>query len=87
MKSKLIEIRINKVNELYNNSNNELEKQKLEREHDELIARLTINDYLLYGYGLKTLIEQDYSYTRSISLDRLKNLWNEQRNMLGECDL
>ena len=86
MKNKLIEIKINKVNKLYNNSNNELEKQKLEREHDELITRLTINDYLVYGYGLKTLIEQDYSYTRSISLDRLKTLWNEQRNMLGESN-
>lgn len=86
MNNKLIEIRINKVNELYNNSNNELEKQRLEREHDELITRLTINDYLVYGHGLKTLIEQDYNYTRSISLDRLKTLWNEQKNMLGECE-
>lgn len=86
MKNKLIEIRINKINELHNNSNDELEKQKLEHEHDELITRLTINDYLVYGYGLKTLIEQDYSYTRGISLDRLKTLWNEQRNMLGESN-
>ena len=86
MNNKLIEIRINKVNELYNNSNNELKKKKLEGEHDELITRLTINDYLVYGYGLKTLIEQDYSYTRSISLDRLKSLWNEQKNMLGKCE-
>ena len=34
----------------------------------------------------KTLSEQDYTYTRSIALDRLRILWNEQKNVLGECE-
>lgn len=86
MKSKEIEAKINYINELYNKTNNKLDKKVLEYEHDELLTRLSINDFLIYGYGLKTFIEQDYSYTKGIELKRLKELWKEQVNMLGGLD-
>ena len=81
MKTREIENKINKINELYNNTSDEIVKSKLEHEFNELQTRLTINDYLIYGYGLKTFLENNYA--KNIKLDRLKTLWNEQLQTLG----
>ena len=83
MKTREIENKINKINELYNNTSDEITKSKLEHEFNELQTRLTINDYLIYGYGLKTFLENNYNYAKNIKLDRLKTLWNEQSQTLG----
>jgi hypothetical protein len=40
--------------------------------------------YLIYGYGFQKFKEANYSYSRSISDDRLKELWITARNNLGE---
>ena len=61
--------------------------EETEKEYNELTTREIINDYLYYGYGIKTFIDNDYECARNITYDRLKELFEEQRDYLGNCDL
>lgn len=42
-----------------------------------------INDYLYYGYGLKTWIEQDYNITKELGIKRIKELFDQQIKKIG----
>ena len=71
----------------YNNIHTTMERKKeIEIIYNELTSREIINDYLYYGYGLKTFIDNDYECAKNINYDRLKQLFEEQRNYLGNCD-
>lgn len=50
------------------------------------IARLMINDYLYYGYGLKTFLEQDYEITKVLGVPKIKELFQEQTKVLGNMN-
>ena len=41
------------------------------------IAKEMIRDYLYYGYGLKTWLEQDYEITKCLGIDKIKELFEE----------
>jgi len=57
-----------------------MKKEMIELED---IAREMIRDYLYYGYGLKTWVEQDYKITEKLGLDRIKELFKEELEKLG----
>ena len=50
----------------------------------EKIAIEMIDDYLYYGYGLKTWIEQDYDITKKLGLDKIKELFKKEVERLGD---
>ena len=50
------------------------------------LTRQSINDYLYYGYGLKTFVSNNYDYAKNISIDRLKQLFAEQQEYLGGAE-
>lgn len=52
-------------------------------ENNIMIAKEMIRDYLYYGYGLKTWIEQDYQITKILGLDKIKELFKEIQNEMG----
>lgn len=59
----------------------------LKKENDLInIARLMINDYLYYGYGIKTFLEQDYEITKILGVQKIKELFKEQTEVLGNMD-
>lgn len=49
----------------------------------EKVAIEMINDYLYYGYGLKTWIKQDYNITKELGLKRIKELFEKQIKRIG----
>lgn len=49
-------------------------------------ARLMIKDYLYYGYGIKTFLEQDYEITKILGIPKIKELFQEQFEVLGNMD-
>lgn len=59
---------------------------EIQNEYNELLVRETINDYLYYGYGLKTFVENDYDYAKNITIERLEQLFAEQRDYLGDIE-
>lgn len=50
------------------------------------LARSIINDYLYYGYGLKTFLEQDYEITKVLGVQKIRELFKEQTEVLGNMD-
>lgn len=59
----------------------------LKKENDLInTARLMINDYLYYGYGIKTFLEQDYEITKILGVQKIKELFKEQTEVLGNMD-
>ena len=48
------------------------------------VAKQMINDYLYYGYGLETWIEQDYPITKTLGIETIKRLFKEQKEKLGK---
>lgn len=49
----------------------------------EKTAIAMINDYLYYGYGMKTWLEQDYEITKVLGLEKIKELFKQQIEKLG----
>lgn len=47
------------------------------------IAKEMIRDYLYYGYGLKTWLEQDYEITKYLGIDKIKELFEEMTIEMG----
>ena len=47
------------------------------------IAKEMIRDYLYYGYGLKTWVEQDYEITKCLGIDKIKELFKEVTIEMG----
>lgn len=59
----------------------------MKKENDLInTARLMINDYLYYGYGIKTFLEQDYEITKILGVQKIKELFKEQTEVLGNMD-
>lgn len=59
----------------------------MKKENDLInLARLMINDYLYHGYGLKTFLEQDYDITKDLGVQKIKELFQEQTEVLGNMD-
>ena len=59
----------------------------MKKENDLInIARLMIKDYLYYGYGIKTFLEQDYEITKILGVQKIKELFKEQTEVLGNMD-
>ena len=50
------------------------------------VARSMINDYLYYGYGIKTFLEQDYEITKDLGIPKIKELFREQVEVLGNMN-
>ena len=42
-----------------------------------------VRDYLYYGYGIKTFLEQDYDITKVLGIYKIKELFKEQTEILG----
>lgn len=59
---------------------------EIQNEYNELLTRQSINDYLYYGYGLKTFVSNNYDYAKNITIDRLKQLFAEQQEYLGGAE-
>lgn len=59
--------------------------KKVDNNYDNLVkvARLMIRDYLYYGYGIKTFLEQDYDITKELGIHKIKELFKEQTEILG----
>ena len=59
--------------------------KKVDNNYNNLIevARLMIRDYLYYGYGIKTFLEQDYDITKVLGTYKIKELFKEQTEILG----
>lgn len=59
--------------------------KKVDNNYDNLVkvARLMIKDYLYYGYGIKTFLEQDYDITKELGIHKIKELFKEQTEILG----
>lgn len=59
----------------------------MKKENDLInTARLMIKDYLYYGYGLNTFLEQDYEITKVLGIQKIKELFREQVEVLGNMD-
>ena len=59
----------------------------MKKENDLInTARLMINDYLYYGYGIKTFLEQDYEITKILGVQKIKELFKEQTEVLGNMN-
>lgn len=59
----------------------------MKKENDLInTARLMINDYLYYGYGIKTFLEQDYDITKVLGVSKIKELFQEQVEVLGNMN-
>lgn len=52
----------------------------------EKIAIEMINDYLYYGYGLKTWMQQDYEITKILGTEKIKKLFKKQVEKLGNME-
>ena len=50
------------------------------------VAKQMINDYLYYGYGLETWVEQDYPITKTLGIETIKRLFKEQKEKLGKIN-
>lgn len=63
-------------------------KKENNNNYDKLVevARSMINDYLYYGYGVKTFLEQDYEITKDLGVQKIKELFEEQTEVLGNMD-
>ncbi|MBO5476132.1 MAG: hypothetical protein J6A15_00065 [Clostridia bacterium] len=59
--------------------------KKVDNNYNNLVevARLMIRDYLYYGYGIKTFLEQDYDITKELGIHKIKELFKEQTEILG----
>ena len=62
--------------------------KKVDNNYDNLVevARLMIRDYLYYGYGIKTFLEQDYDITKVLGIYKIKELFKEQTEILGNMN-
>ena len=62
--------------------------KKVDNNYDNLVevARLMIRDYLYYGYGIKTFLEQDYDITKVLGTYKIKELFKEQTEILGNMN-
>ena len=62
--------------------------KKVDNNYDNLVevARLMIRDYLYYGYGVKTFLEQDYDITKVLGIYKIKELIKEQTEILGNIN-
>lgn len=59
----------------------------MKKENDLInTARLMIKDYLYYGYGLNTFLEQDYEITKVLGIQKIKELFREKVEVLGNMD-
>lgn len=82
-----IQLKIEKLVAEYNNGDTTCERiNEIQNEYNELLTRQSINDYLYYGYGLKTFVSNNYDYAKNISIDRLKQLFAEQQEYLGGAE-
>ena len=63
-------------------------KKENNNNYDKLVevARSMINDYLYYGDGLKTFLEQDYEITKDLGVQKIEELFKEQTEVLGNMD-
>ena len=59
--------------------------KKVDNNYTNLVEvdRLMIRDYLYYGYGIKTFLEQDYDITKELGIYKIKELFKEQTEILG----
>lgn len=62
--------------------------KKVDNNYNNLVevARLMIRDYLYYGYGIKTFLEQDYDITKVLGTYKIKELFKEQTEILGNMN-
>lgn len=62
--------------------------KKVDNNYNNLVevARLMIRDYLYYGYGVKTFLEQDYNITKVLGIYKIKELFKEQTEILGNMN-
>ena len=62
--------------------------KKVDNNYNNLVevARLMIKDYLYYGYGVKTFLEQDYNITKELGIHKIKELFKEQTEILGNMN-
>ena len=59
----------------------------MEKEKDLInTARLMIKDFLYYGYGIKTFLEQDYDIIKDLGVQKIKELFEEQTEVLGNMN-
>ena len=59
----------------------------MKKENDLInTARLMIKDYLYYGYGIKTFLEQDYEITKVLGVQKIEELFREQVEVLGNMN-
>ena len=59
----------------------------MKKENDLInTARLMIKDYLYFGYGIKTFLEQDYEITKDLGIPKIKELFREQVEVLGNMN-
>lgn len=87
MNNKEIQSKKEKLVAEYNNGDTTCERiNEIQNEYNELLVRETINDYLYYGYGLKTFVSNNYDYAKNITIDRLKQLFAEQQEYLGGAE-
>lgn len=65
MNNKEIQSKKEKLVAEYNNGDTTCERiNEIQNEYNELLVRETINDYLYYGYGLKTFVSNNYDYAK-----------------------
>lgn len=83
MKNGKIMERKEEINKIFNETTDEKLKKELEHEYNILTCREIINDYLYYGYGLRTFLENDYECAKKLNIDTLKQLFKEQTETLG----
>ena len=62
--------------------------KKVDNNYNNLVevTRLMIRDYLYYGYGIKTFLEQDYDITKVLGIYKIKELFKEQTEILGNMN-
>jgi hypothetical protein len=59
----------------------------MKKENDLInTARLMIKDYLYFGYGIKTFLEQDYEITKVLGVQKIRELFREQVEVLGNMN-
>ena len=88
MKQKEINKKLQELEEKFRNmTEEEKAKSDINKEYQKLICRETINDYLYYGYGVKTFMEQCYDYASLLTEEDIKQLFREQTEVLGNEEL
>ena len=53
-------------------------------EKEIMTVKEMIRDYLYYGYGLKTWLQQDYEITKVLGINKIKELFKEVQEEMGK---